>query len=166
MPHSLTSMKSHELFRKLLGECSAKQLADRMGLSASTIYKWTEPAANGGSGAPNPLDRIQQLMNSTDARSIAQWVSGEADGFYVKNPHARRNSEHSVVVATNKIVQEFADMLSLVATAALDNTITEEETREIRDRWECVKSATEGFVACCEQGNFAGIHARAKQRGD
>lgn len=164
MLRSPASMKSHELFRKLLEECSAKQLADRMGLSTSTIYKWTEPCSNGGSGAPNPLDRIQQLMNSTDARSIAQWVSGEADGFYVKNPHVRKYSTDSVVVATHRIVQEFADMLSLVATAALDNTITEEETREIRDRWEGVKSATEEFVACCEQGNFDGIHARAKQR--
>jgi transcriptional regulator with XRE-family HTH domain len=157
-------MKSHELFRNLLGECNAKQLADRMGLSTSTIYKWAEPSANGGSGTQNPLDRVQQLMELTNASSIAQWVSGEADGFYVKNPHVPRNSTHAVVIAANKIVQEFADMLSLVATAALDNTITEKEAREIRDRWECVKSTTEEFTACCEQGNFDDIHTRAKQR--
>jgi hypothetical protein len=159
-------MKSHELLRELLEDCNPKQLAGQMGLSTSTIYKWAEPSADGGSGTMNPLDRVEQLMNLTDALGIAQWVCGRAGGFYVRNPHARHRSTHSVVVATNKIVQEFADMLSLIATAALDNTITEKEAKEIRVRWESVKSATEEFVTCCEQGNFDVIHARAKQRAD
>jgi len=155
-------MKSHELFRNLMEDCNAKQLAGQMGLSTSTIYKWAEPAGNSGSGTLNPLDRVGQLMELTDAREIAQWVCMQADGFYVKNPHVRHRASHSVVVATNKIVQEFADMLSLVATAALDNSITEQEAKEIRERWERVKSVAEEFVICCEQGDFEGIHTRAK----
>ena len=159
-------MKSHELFRKLLEDCNAKQLAGQMGLSTSSIYKWAESSGDGGSGTLNPLDRVEQLMEHTDAPGIAQWVCMHADGFYVKNSHVRRNSAHSLVVATNKIVQEFADMLSLVATAAFDNSITDHEAQDIRERWECVKSATEEFVTCCEQGDFAGIHARAKQKAE
>lgn len=156
-------MKSHELFRELLQDCNAKQLAGQMGLSTSIIYKWAQPAKEGGSGAANPLDRVEQLMDFTEARPIAQWVCEQAGGFYVKNPQPRGATPHSVVAATNKIVQEFAEMLSLVAAAALDNSIAEQEAGEIRERWESVKSATEEYVTSCELGNFNAIHERAKQ---
>jgi transcriptional regulator with XRE-family HTH domain len=156
-------MKSHELFRKLLEDCNAKQLAGQMGLSTSIIYKWAESSAEGSSGAANPLDRIAQLMKITDPRSIAQWICEQAGGYYVKNPHINRDLNHSVVVASNRIVQEFADMLSLVATAALDNSISETESKEIRHRWEELKSATEHFVISCEEGNFQGLHERARK---
>jgi len=154
-------MKSHELFRTLLEDCNAKQLAGQMCLSTSIIYKWAEPATEGGSGTLNPLDRVVQLMQSTDSKTIAQWICEQAGGFYVKNPRPLRKTSHSAVIATNKIVQEFAHMLSLVASAAVDNSIAAEESGEIRDRWERVKSATEEFVNCCEQGNFDDIHPRS-----
>ena len=155
-------MKSHELFRTLMEDCNAKQLAGQMGLSTSIIYKWAEPSTEGGSGTPNPFDRVGQLMKLTDGRDIAQWVCEQAGGFYVKNPGKGKQANHSVIVATNKIVQEFAHMLSMVATAALDNSITDQESLDIRERWECVKSATEEFVVSCERGNFAEIHKRAE----
>ncbi len=156
-------MKSHELFKELLQDCNAKQLAGQMGLSTSIIYKWAQPCADGGSGAANPLDRVGQLMEFTKARAIAQWVCERAGGFYVKNPHRRGATPHSVVIATNKIVQEFAEMLSLVATAALDNSIAGREAAEIRGRWESVKSITEEYVTSCEMGNFKAIHEHAKR---
>lgn len=156
-------MKSHELLRELLEDCNAKQLAGQMGLSTSTIYKWAQPATEGGSGTANPLDRVEQLMDFTKPRPIAQWVCEQAGGFYVKNPHPRGSTPHSVIVATNKIVQEFAEMLSIVATAALDNSIAEREAGEIRERWESVKSNTEEYVTSCEMGNFKAIHERALQ---
>jgi len=31
------------------------------------------------------------------------------------------------------------------------------EARKIRARWEELKSVTEGFVACCEEGNFSAL---------
>ena len=33
------------------------------------------------------------------------------------------------------------------------------EAKNIRARWEELKSVTEGFVACCEEGNFAPLKA-------
>ena len=42
----------------------------------------------------------------------------------------------------------------MVANAAADNQITKAEAAEIRARWEELKSVTEGFVECCESGNF------------
>lgn len=157
-------MKSHELIRKLLEERNAKQLAAHMCLSTSIIYKWAEPATEGGSGALNPLDRVVQLMQSTDAKAIAQWACEQAGGFYVKNPRPLRKTRHSVVVATNRIVQEFAGMLSLVAATAVDNSITKEEADKIREIWEKVKSVTEDYVTSSERGNFEEIHADANAK--
>jgi hypothetical protein len=148
-------MKSHELVRSLLENRNAKELAAAMNLSLSSIYKWAEPS-EGGSGTPNPLDRIEQLIEATGDPSIAQWVCEKAGGFFVNNPHVSgERSFDSVIVATNQIVQEFAQTLSLIATAASDNSLTREEACEIRSRWQELKTAAEEFVNLCEQGNFA-----------
>lgn len=156
-------MKSHELFRELLQDCNAKQLAGEMGLSTSIIYKWAQPSMEeGGSGTANPLDRVAQLMEFTDARDIAQWVCEHAEGFFVKNPALRGQSDKSVIIATNKIVREFADMLSLIAAAAVDNSITDKEAAGIRDRWEQVKSITEDYVISCERGDFKELRNQSR----
>ena len=65
--------------------------------------------------------------------------------------------EAYLIPATNQIVQEFADLLSVVSGAASDNAITPEESRSIRKRWEQLKAVTETFVACCENGNFTAL---------
>jgi hypothetical protein len=66
-----------------------------------------------------------------------------------------------VIAATNAIVQEFAEMLSAIATAAVDNNISEAESAAIRSRWQELKSATEEFVLCCEKGDLRAIGPRA-----
>ena len=48
--------------------------------------------------------------------------------------------------------------------AADDNQITPAEAKEIRARWEELKTVTEGFVACCEQGNFSHLRNHAAKR--
>ena len=48
-----------------------------------------------------------------------------------------------------------------IATAAADNQITPTEAKQIRARWEELKSVTEGFVACCEEGNFGPMKKEA-----
>jgi hypothetical protein len=60
-----------------------------------------------------------------------------------------------LIPATNEIVQEFADLLAVIASAAADNQITGKEAQSIRARWEELKTVTESFVACCEEGNFS-----------
>jgi len=149
-------MQSHELLKDVLQNISAKQIASEMGLSLSLIYKWAEPAAE-GSGASNPLDRIEQLLKLTGDRRLAQWVAERAGGFFILNPKNNPQAIH-LIPATNTIVQEFADMLAVIAAAATDNTITKPEAKDIRDRWEELKSVTEGFVRCCEAGNFGPVH--------
>jgi hypothetical protein len=150
----MPAMQSHELLKEALKKTSAKQIASEMGLSLSLIYKWAEPPTDEtGSGANNPLDRIEQLLKITGDERIAQWVCERAGGFFITNPKAKAQS-YQLIPSTNSIVQEFADMLGVIALAAADNSITKDEARSIRRRWEDLKSVTEGFVCQSEEGNF------------
>ncbi len=145
-------MQSHELLREVFQKKTAKEISDDLGLSTSMVYKWAQPAANEG-GIGNPLDRIEALIGSTGDQRIVQWICQRAGGFFILNP---KNAPHPhfLIPATNQIVQEFADLLAVVATAAADSQITPAEAGKIRERWEELKTVTEGFVACCESGNF------------
>jgi hypothetical protein len=147
-------MQSHELLREVYQSGNAKQIAADLGLSLSLIYKWAEPAQESGSGAANPLDRLEALVRSTNDSRIVQWICERAGGFFIRNPRAVWPHPHFLIPATNQVVQEFADLLSVIAQAAGDNQVTPTEAANIRARWEELKTVTEGFVHCCEEGNF------------
>ena len=147
--------------------CSPKQVAAELGLSVSMIYKWAEPPDQAaGSGSTNPLDRIEALLACTKDRRLVQWICQRAGGFFILNPKTNKPHPSYLIPATNEIVQEFADLLAVIAAAAADNQITETESKQIRARWEELKSVTEGFVACCEQGNFRPMKERADLKDD
>jgi len=157
-------MHSHELLKEVLKKYSAKQIAAEMALSISLIYKWAEiPPDDSGHGANNPLDRIEQLIRITGDKRIAQWVCERAGGFFISNPAAGPHP-HALIPATNSIVQEFADMLQVIAMAAADQTITSDEAMSIRARWEELKSVTEGFVRAAEEGKFGELGKKLDAR--
>lgn len=156
-------MQSHEILREVFQECSPKQVAAEMGLSLSMIYKWAEPPDHAaGSGSTNPLDRIEALLRCTGDPRVVQWICQRAGGFFIKNPKVTHPHPSFLIPATNEIVQEFADLLAVIATAAGDNHITPKEAQTIRKRWEELKAVTECFVACCEQGNFSPLQEKPK----
>jgi hypothetical protein len=158
------AMHSYELLREVFEKKAPKQVAADLGLSLSMVYKWAEPPNHAsGSGTGNPLDRIEALLKSTGDHRLVQWICQRAGGFFILNP---KNTPHPhfLIPATNQIVQEFADLLHVVAMAADDNQITQAEAKEIRARWEELKTVTEGFVACCEQGNFSHLRNHAGKR--
>jgi len=161
----LPAMQSHEILREVLQDTSAKQVAADLGLSLSMIYKWAEPDDGTGSGSVNPLDRIEQLLRSTEDRRLVQWICERAGGFYIQNPKTHNPHPDFLIPATNEIVQEFADLLAVIASAAADNEISQPEARKIRARWEELKCVTEGFVACCERGNFSPLKEKSPQVG-
>jgi len=140
---------------------SPKQVAAGMGLSLSMIYKWAEPDEGGGSGATNPLDRVDALVRVTGDTRVVQWICERSGGFFIKNPKGQNPHPYYLIPATNQIVQEFADLLAVVANAASDNHISPKEAKAIRARWEGLKSVTESFVQCCEQGNFTPLKKEA-----
>src|SRR5437763_6156436 len=150
-------MESHELLQEVFRKSSAKHIAAELGLSLSMIYAWSEPEEGTGSCAATPLDRIEALVRCTNDTRIVHWICEQAGGFFIKNPKATWPHPIHLMPATNQIVQEFADLLAVIATAATDNQITKPESKNIRARWEELKCVTEGFVRCCEQGNFTAI---------
>jgi len=157
-------MQSYELLREVFKVKPPKQVSEDIGVSVSVLYKWAEPPEHAaGSGIGNPLDRIEALLKSTGDHRIAQWISQQANGFFIPNPE-HIPQPHYLIPATNQIVQEFADLLQVIAKAAHDNAVTPAESKQIRARWEELKSVTEGFVAACEKGNFEHIHNHASRR--
>src|SRR6478735_3435340 len=151
-------MQSHEILREVFQQCSPKQVAAELGLSLSMIYKWAEPAdVEAGSGSTNPLDRVDALIRCTNDARLVQWICERAGGFFILNPKNNKPHPSYLIPATNEIVQEFADLLAVIAAAAADNQISAKEAKTIRARWEELKSVTEGFVSCCEEGNFSAL---------
>ena len=158
-------MQSHELLREVFQKHSAKHIAAEMGLSLSMIYKWAEPPdPAAGSGAVNPLDRIDALQNCSADPRVVQWICQRAGGFFIKNPRTHHPHPEFLIPATNEIIQEFADLLAVIAKAVADDQITSNEAADIRGRWEELKSVTEGFVQCCEQGNFRHLKKHVDSR--
>ena len=155
-------MESHELLREVFDKKTAKEVSEDLELSTSMVYKWAQPAANEG-GIGNPLDRIEALYQSTSDQRIIQWICQRAGGFFILNPQ-KIPHPHFLIPAANQIVQEFADLLQVVATTAADNQITSKEAKQIRARWEELKSVTEGFVASCEIGNFDTLRATMREK--
>lgn len=153
-------MQSHELLRQVYDDANVKQVAADLGLSLSLVYKWAEPPEHPGSGAANPLDRIATLIQSTKDPRVVQWLCERAGGFFIRNPKAIWPNPLFLVPATNTIVEEFADLLAVIAKAANDNHVSSGESEMIRARWEELKSVTEGFVRCCEEGNFGPIQKK------
>jgi hypothetical protein len=157
-------MQSYELLREVFKTKPVKEVSEAIGISPSVLYKWAEPPERAaGSGIGNPLDRVEALLRSTGDQRIAQWICQRAGGFFIQNPKCIP-PPHYLIPATNQIVQEFADLLHVIAKAAHDNEVTQAEAKQIRARWEELKSVTEGFVAGCEKGNFDHIRDHAVRR--
>lgn len=156
-------MESHEILREVFQKTSPKHAAGELGLSLSMLYKWAEPPAQ-KSGAANPLDRVAKLVHCSGDHRIVQWLCQQAGGFFIKNPKVGHPHPAFLVPAMNTVVQDFADLLAVMADSAHDSQITAAEAKAIRARWEELKSVTEEFVRECEEGNFRAKHAAAVKK--
>ena len=151
-------MQSHEVLREVLKSTSAKQIAADLNLSLSLIYKWAEtPDPDALSQSFNPLDRVDQLFHSTKDLRLIHWLCERSGGFFIRNPETVPGNPNHLMPATNEIVQEFADLLAVVSSSASDLSVNADEAKKIRARWEQLKTVTETFVRCCEEGNFEGL---------
>lgn len=147
-------MDSHEVIRDAFKERGPKEIAAELGISLSLVYKWAQPNTELGSGSRNPLDRVAKLVELTGDKRIVKWLCERAGGFYLRNPVSNCKQGYEVLPSTNAIVQQFADLLAVITQASLDNNITDDEAGDIRQVWDELKSFTEGFVRCCEEGDF------------
>jgi len=148
-------MESYEIFKEAFKKCSPKEIASELGVSLSLVYKWGQEQSESGSGSRNPLDRLLQVVQLTQELRLIDWLCEKNDGYFVRNPPSTCEKGFQVLPATTEIVSQFSGLLSRIAQAAHDNSITLDEAQEIREHWDRLKRYGEGFVRCCEEGDFA-----------
>jgi hypothetical protein len=54
-------------------------------------------------------------------------------------------------------------VLSAISKAAGDSHISPEEAEHIRNEWDDLKRYAEGFVRCCEEGDFENLAVSIQQ---
>ncbi len=150
-------MQSHDILRNVIKQVGAKTIAGTLGVSPSLVYKWTQREPDSTDVLMNPLERIAQLFELSRDEQLVQWLSQRAGGFFVRNPPSTCRKGFEVVPATQEIVQQFANLLGSISSAAADNAISTAEAGLIREVWDELKRHTEGFVRCCEEGDFANL---------
>ena len=147
-------MESYEIFKEAFKRSSPKAVASELGVSLSLVYKWAQEQSETGSGSRNPLDRLLEIIRLTEEPRIIEWLCEKSDGYFVRNPPSSCEQGFEVLPATNEIVAHFSELLSQISQAALDRSITLDEAKDIRAQWDRLKCYGEGFVRCCEEGDF------------
>jgi hypothetical protein len=147
-------MESHEVLKRALRKTSPKAVASELGISLSLVYKWAEKPLEDGSGSRNPLDRLQKIIELSEDVGIVEWVCRQNGGHFVRDPNVDGHQFPHVLPATQEIISQFSSLLSRISEAALDHSVTKDESKEIREIWDKLKSYAEGFVRCCEKGDF------------
>jgi hypothetical protein len=147
-------MESHEVLRNAFAKTSPKAVASDLGISLSLVYKWAEKQSEDGSGSRNPLDRLMKIIELSEDLRIVEWLCQQTGGYFVRNPKSSCQKGFQVLPATNEIVGQFSVLLQQISTAALDHSISKKEAKEIRECWDKLKSYAEGFVRCCEEGDY------------
>ena len=147
-------MESHEIFKEAFKKSSPKEIASELGVSLSLVYKWAQEQSDSGSGSRNPLDRLLEIVKLTGEQSIVEWLCERTGGYFVRNPESSCEQGFEVLPATNEIVSQFGSLLTRISQAALDDSITHDEAELIRSDWDKLKCYGEGFVRCCEEGDF------------
>jgi hypothetical protein len=153
-------MKSWEVLRDAIERIGVKAMAGKLNLSSALIYKWCQETSDdeiGGSGARNPLDRVEDIFEATDDERVINWICQQADGFFVRNPAApgKGSQEEELLGSTQRVVQEFGELLTTISRSIEnDGCITPLEADSIREAWEKLKCHAEAFVVACERGKY------------
>lgn len=126
------------------------EVAARLGVSTSLLYKWREPAAD-GSGQTNPLERAAQLIAATGDPSIIDWLCRQAGGRFAPEEPA---SDPDLGRAANGLVREFGLLIADVVQASEDRKVDAAESRRLRRRWDELRRRAEAFVRTCEEGGY------------
>ena len=155
-------MKSHEVLKHSFENTSQKAVAAELGVSLSLVYKWAQEQSDTGSGSRNPLDRLLEIIRLTEDTRIVEWLCQKCDGYFVHNPDSPSGEGFDVLPATSEIVDQFSRLLRHISKSALDHSITSDEAQSIRDSWDKLKCYAEGFVRCCEEGDFDSIEKAEK----
>jgi hypothetical protein len=146
-------MESHEVLRQAIEPIGAKKAAHELRVSSSLVYKWCEEDS---SGARNPLDRIQALVQCTGSRKPVEWLCRQAGGYFVADPQVELAGFDAEFIAhTQRMLANFSELLQVISSSMTDDgKVDQDEAKRIRQEWEELKGYAESFVVACEQGMF------------
>lgn len=147
-------MESHDIVKELLKRVPAKQVASELGVSLSLVYKWAE-APIVGSGASNPIDRVEVLTRLTDDMAPIEWLCSRFGGTFEKHAAPGPVTGADLILSISKIMVELGRVLSDFSTASGSGKLTPAKAREIRARWEKAKKLIEAFILAAEQGHYS-----------
>jgi hypothetical protein len=153
--------EAHHVLEDALRKAGEGQAGDRaaahgivaktLGVSASMLYKWREPADQ-GSGQPNPLHRTAQLIQATGDTRIVDWLAQKAGGHFT--PTEGETPSAALDQAANGLVRAFGLLIADLAEASADQRVTPDETQRLRENWNRIRQRTEAFVRRCEKGEY------------
>lgn len=147
-------MESHDIVKELLKRVPAKHVAQELGVSLSLVYKWAE-APIVGSGASNPLDRIEVITRLAGDMAPLEWLCDRFDGTFVKRPSEDVSTE-DFVYRVSRIIIELGYVLGeFSGSGGVTQIVSPEKAKEIRLRWEKAKSTIESFLIAAEHGHFS-----------
>ncbi len=128
-----------------------KRVASAVGVSASMLYKWREPAER-GSGHTNPLERVAKLVAATGDNRIVDWLAQQAGGHFVRDEAG--TASPLLARDANALVKEFSVIITEVVSAAEDGRVLPDESQALRTKWNALQKRTEAFVRACEKGAY------------
>lgn len=139
-------MESHEALKDCIGSLIA-EMAKRVRLSKSTIYKWTEASENPtDSGTRNPLDVLDEIIDEAKRRGRADlayapiyWLNQEHGLIAIRMPEASKQDQLNMGLIT--CIKEFAELASATSDALADNRVNiPERKRIIREGEEAMRA--------------------------
>lgn len=145
-------MKSHEALRQAIAGKTVEH-AKRLGLSTGLLHKWQEPSTDwSDSGAYNPLDRIEALMQEAErlgqrpdqAHAPLLWLAAQFRYVCI-----RIGSDDPADLSQEllKTAREFGELAAATSEALLDGRISFVEADTIeREGWHLIRQ-TAAFMA-------------------
>ena len=125
----------------------------------NSLLKATTTTANGHTVEAIPLDRVREMYVQTKDIRLVRWLCNQADGFYIPKPDVtpdpRKTYDEHVFTETRGMVRDFSELLDTI-TESIETTqgISQDESVQIRQKWEDLKGCVERFVRACELGHY------------
>ena len=106
------------------GKHNISEVADRMGISASSLYKYAEGECN------FPPDLTPKLYNATHEREFLDFLTRGTDQMPMPRPPARANGR-PIEMETLDVTAVVGELAKLVTAALADGKLSEPEIRWI-----------------------------------
>ena len=103
------------------------------------------------------MDVVERKLVETDQKFERVFKALESKGVIPNRGVFFDGQVFDAYELASKIIRTAKSSIVLI-----DNHVNETEAVRIRKRWEKLKTVTETFVHCCENGNFAKIQEEAK----